>query len=260
MSAGNNESPQLRSKYEQLYEELRSQLIGGDHSHDQPMATEHQLAREYGVSRVTVRKALKLLEDEGLIVRKRRLGTFPARRVVPFEGASSVAKLAEETAWLAEHSEVRLLSLERVSAPQWLQKILGLEPGVRVTRFARIRSDDSGPIAHLTTFLWGDFAEGITESAVLKSPPLVLLAQQGIEFDRTEQSISAELATEQTADWLKVKRGDPLIRTTRTIISAEGEPLIYTIARLRADRYELRYTLDERHAKGTPEVWRLVEA
>ena len=251
-------APQLRSKYEQLYEELRGQLVKGELSHERPIATEHQLADQYGVSRVTVRKALKLLEEEGLIVRKRRLGTFPAERVVPFRGGNSVAKLAEQTAWLAEHSEVRLLRFDRIKAPVAVREILGLDDGQKVTRFARIRFDDSGPIAHLTSYLAGELAAKLTKQELLREPPLVLLAHKGVVVSRTEQTVSAELASREMAEWLEVAESAPLLRTSRTALDGDEVPLSYTVARLRADRYELRYTLSEDKARA-PEVWRVAE-
>lgn len=249
--------PQLQSKYQQLYEELRQRLVQGGMAFERPIGTEHELADQYGVSRVTVRKALKLLEDEGLIVRKRRLGTFPARRLTPFPNTRNVAKLTEETAWLAAHSDIRLVRFDQIIAPRQVRKMLGLSKAERVRRFARIRFDASGPIAYLTSYLPKAVASQVTKQQLLKQPPLVLLEATGIVVSRTERTVSAELATDDIAQWLEVDEGSPLIRTTLTVLDDEDKPVNYTVARLRADHYELRYTLGKDGSKSTPEVWRL---
>ena len=221
------------------------------------MATELELAGRFGVSRVTVRKALKLLEDEGLIVRKRRLGTFPAQRVVPFRDGQNIDQLREQTAWLAAHSQVRLLRFGRIEAPAKIRRKLDLSANRRVLQFSRIRFDELGPIAHLTSYLPAEIARGMTQQQLLKSPPLLLLQEIGIAVSRTEQTVSAELATPSVAAWLEVAEQAPLVRTSRRTIDDRGNAVAYTEARLRADRYELRYTLDRESKRGAPEIWRL---
>lgn len=255
-SSANGDKPAGR-KYEMVYETLRERISRPDIDFDRPIATEEKLAEELGVSRVTVRKALKLLEDQGLVVRRRRLGTFPARRVARVGTGASISSLRDQARSLATHSEISLIACRRVVAPEYVRRELDLGPQERVLRFERVRRDSTGPLAHLTSFITLEVAALISRAELLSEPPLVLLMDKGVHIDRSEQSISAEIARDRIARWLEVRPGDALVRTTRVLYRDGKTPVSYMIARLRADRYELHYTLSNRGDAGAPEVWRV---
>lgn len=245
------------TKYERLYRTLKRELLTGDLSYERPLATEHALAEKYGVSRVTVRRALKLLEADGLIVRKRRLGTFPARRLVPFQTIESLSQLTEETRWLAANTYVNVLRFYRRSAPQSAREALRLPTRSRITQFDRIRMDGEEPIAHLSTVLPIKYGEQLSRDELRNAPPLVLLKQKGVKLKSTQQSVSARNASPELAGHLDILPQAPLLRTTLLVLGKEREPISYTVAHLRADRFELRYGLTETGSQGAPQVWQL---
>ncbi len=250
--------PGSARKYERVYEALRARVLSPDADESKPLATEESLTKEFGVSRVTVRKALKILEDQGLIVRRQRLGIFPVRRVVTVGTGSSVAGIRAQTEWLAAHSEVRLIACRRIVAPAEVQRRLQVGKDARVLKFERVRVDGAGALAHLTSYLIPPVANLVTRAELIEAPPLVLLPNKGIAIARTEQTISAESATEEMARWLGVDEGGALIRTTRLIVDGDGRAVSFMVARLRADRYELHYTLDTVSATApAPQVWRI---
>ena len=216
------------------------------------------MSEEFGVSRVTVRKALGLLEQQGLVVRRKRLGIFALRPVVELPTGTSVDDLVARTAWLARHSEVRLIRCRTVVVPGFVRLRLQLARDARVLKFERVRSDAGGTLAHLTTFLAPQAAARVTRAELIAEPPIVVLPRKGIDIAHVEQTISAELATRRMSHWLNVSPGAALIRTTRLMFDAAGTPVSYMIARLRADRYEIHYTLSQGETSpGAPTVWRI---
>jgi GntR family transcriptional regulator len=248
----------LRTKYQQLYEVLRERVLEAHGDPGRPMTTEHQLVDEFGVSRVTVRKALELLENEGLIVRRRRLGIFPSRRVVPMDQGPTISSLSSRTQWLAEHSTVKVIACNRRVPPSAVAHALRLTPKQRALYFERVRFDESAPLAYLISYLAPQAARLVTEAELAVDPPLVLLQKKGMRLERAEQTVTAENADADVARWLEVESGAAVIRTSRTTYDVDDSPVSIMTARIRPDRYELRYTLSSSQSNSSiPEVWRI---
>lgn len=251
-------SGRLRTKYQQLYEVLRERILEAHGDPGRPMTTEHQLVDEFGVSRVTVRKALELLENEGLIVRRRRLGIFPSRRVVPMDQGPTIASLSSRTQWLAEHSTVKVIACDRRVPSTAVAHALSLTPKQRALYFERVRFDESAPLAYLISYLAPQVARLVSEAELAVDPPLVLLQKKGVRLERAEQTVTAENADADVARWLEVEPGAAVIRTSRTTFDVDDNPVSIMTARIRPDRYELRYTLSSAKGKSSiPEVWRI---
>jgi GntR family transcriptional regulator len=132
-----------------LYMQLQRVLRGAIHSNvlprDAPIPAERDLAEEYAVSRITVRKALLGLEEEGLLSRRRGVGTFVSGRVE--KNFSKLSSFSED-----------MLSRGRRPHSAWINRLvgavtpeealsLGLSPGAAVYRFHRIRYADDAPMA-----------------------------------------------------------------------------------------------------------------
>lgn len=251
-------STRLRTKYQQLYEVLRARVLESHGDPGRPMTTEHQLVDEFGVSRVTVRKALEMLENEGLIVRRRRLGIFPSRRVVPMDQGPTISSLSRRTQWLAEHSTVKVIACDRRTPPPAVRHALSLTAKQQALYFERVRFDETAPLAYLISYLSPSAAALVSQVELAVDPPLVLLQKKGVRLERAEQTVTAENADADVARWLEVERGTAVIRTNRTTYDADDNPVSVMTARIRPDRYELRYTLSSSESKSSiPEVWRI---
>jgi GntR family transcriptional regulator len=131
--------------YQQLQRALRDAIGQGALSPDDALPSERQLATELGISRITVRKALDGLADEGLLVRRHGSGNFVGSRI-----EKNFAKLTS----FSEDMRAR----GRVPSSQWLKRATGrvtpeeamrlaLSPGAEVYRFHRLRFADDEPMA-----------------------------------------------------------------------------------------------------------------
>src|SRR5918911_3603473 len=125
------ESEPGRPLYEQIAERLREQILGGALAAGERLAPEHELARQFGASRITIRGALEVLKREGLVVTRQGLGSFVrlARvrqvlaRLEPLDDALAEQGLAPTT---------RLLDYRFVPAPEAVRAGLGLAQGAEV--------------------------------------------------------------------------------------------------------------------------------
>ena len=113
------------------------------------LPSERELAEQHGVSRMTARQALSLLESEGVVYRKPPRGTFVAEPRVRFH----IGSFSEEVSRIGRRPAARLLWAEHQHPTPAVQLALGLEEGAMVNVFHRLRSVDDVPFALETTFL-----------------------------------------------------------------------------------------------------------
>ena len=149
-------------KYHQIYLVLREQLHEGRFT--QGLPGELALMRQFGVARVTVRRALQELAGEGLIARERGRGTRPLGAAAAAPNASGLPKttqlagLLENIVSMTQNTTVRVLQVSKVTATGEVAQALQLAAGDAVQKAVRVRSTREGPLSHITTWVPGDLA------------------------------------------------------------------------------------------------------
>lgn len=132
--------------YQQLAEEIKEQIVSGKLMPRERMLTESEFSKEYELSRITVRKAIEYLVDEGYVVRKQGIGTFVAdkklRRVLNNQ-INSFTEISEQSGGIASAD---LVSVEWITADGNVIKRLGVEDGSRVLKIVRVRNHDGEPV------------------------------------------------------------------------------------------------------------------
>jgi len=236
--------------YHQIYLVLRQELsiLAGS---QKPLPGELDLARRFKVSRITMRKALDQLVKEGLIYRRRGLGSFVT------EGAGAADKaggLLDNIISMASRTTVRLLSLERAPATPAVAADLELRAGEPVVKAVRLRKMKKLPVSHITTFVPERFAACLQPAALAAKPMLSLLEEHGINAASARQTISACLADTTVAPLLEMEVGAALLSVHRVVRDAEGRPVQLLHGLYRPDRYEYRMDLS-RAADGEARVW-----
>jgi GntR family transcriptional regulator len=236
-------------KYHQVYLVLREQLGEGKFANGLP--GELRLMSEFGVARVTVRRALQQLAQEGLISREPGRGTralqLPGKpRVQGAEAVQQQARLSgllENLVTMGLRTSVRVLSLESVQANEALAQVLQLEVGDYLQKAQRVRSTQEGPLSHITTWVPHKIANAFAQDQLSQKPILLLLEQAGVHVGRAEQSISAKLADAQLAQHLEVSVGSALLEVRRLIYNDCDQPVLWLHGFYRPDRYEYQMQL-----------------
>jgi len=236
--------------YHQIYLILRGRILEGTYARDDLVPGEQEIARLFGVSRITAKRALDELAAAGLVVRERGRGTrvrldSPAR---PLE--SSVEGLLENLLVMGLETQVRVVQEGFVPAPEDAANALGVEPGTKVHWAIRVRSLQSQPLSFLTTYVPADVAHSFDRGALQATPLLVLLERCGVVVSSAEQTISAALADTQVAPLLDVEVGSPLLFIRRTVFDQDGRAVEFIKALYRPDRFQHRMTLTRIHGKG----------
>jgi GntR family transcriptional regulator len=243
--------------YHKVYLLLRQRLIDGVYAVDQALPGEHALAREYGCSRLTVRRALDALAAEGLVSRRQGRGTYaqmPPQLAAPQQGGD-VAALVRRINDMGSHTQVRLLEAVMEPANAAVAACLEVATGSLVQRALRVRSYEGVPFSYLKTYVPGDIGRRITRKALGTRPLHRILDELGVSISRAQQSVTAVLADPSAAEALELPVGAALLQIRRLVRDAAGRPVEYLDARYRPDRYEYRLDMTAHSRAGVP-LWR----
>jgi GntR family transcriptional regulator len=239
-------------RYHQIYLLLRERLAAGEFSSKAALPGELELAREYRVSRVTMRAALNLLVQDKLIMRQRGRGTFLRPTDAPPAGPPLLG-LLENLVAMGLKTTVRVLELGTVPASPNVAEGLRIAPGDMVQRAVRLRSHRGAPVSHLTTFVPLAVAKFRRRLLAVK-PMLQLLEESGVKVGGAEQTVSAKLADPSIAPLLDVNVGAPLLAVTRVVHDHKGRRVQLLRGLYRPDRYQYRMQLS-RGGDDVPRVW-----
>ncbi len=231
--------------YHRVYVILLQKIMAGDYASDAAMPSEDELATSFGVSRVTIRKAMERLEREGRVLRQRGRGTF-AR---PPEPDGHESRILRNQISLAQKTRVEILEHEIVRLPAALADAFTLPAGSEVLRIERIRRDARSPISHTICYVVADLAMLLPRRQIGSLPISATLTRAGVKLTQYEERVTATLADSMLAALLEVEVGAPLLKMTRRAADDTGRVVEVLEALYRPDRYEFRveYSSDERH-------------
>jgi GntR family transcriptional regulator len=215
--------------YQQLQRALRGAITENRLAADEALPPERDLAEEFGVSRITVRKALDALVAEGLLTRRQGAGTFVAARVE--KSFSKLSSFTEDMISRGRRPESVWLSRSSGAVTPEESLTLGLSPGALVYRFNRIRYADGSPMALEYSTVPGFSLP--SESAVEES-----LDKHGSRPVRALQRLRAVLFTAERARLLGVMDGSPGLLIERRGFLRDGRPVEFTQSYYRGDAYD----------------------
>ena len=228
-------------KYHQIYLVLREQIEEG--RFDDGLPGELALIDQFGVARVTVRRALQRLAEEGLISRNPGRRTRPVPPPPPemrsADGSerANLHGLLENLVTMGLRTSVKVVDVATVSASTQVAEALKLQLGDPVQKAVRVRSTREGPLSHITTYVPAHLARSFGRRELTKKPFLVLLEQAGVKVGRAHQTISARLADNVLAQHLDVSVGSALLAVRRLIYDEDERPVQWLHGFYRPDRY-----------------------
>jgi GntR family transcriptional regulator len=237
---------------------LRDEIISGQRPHGSLVPTEQDLSQTYGVSRITTRRALDELAQNRLVERKRRVGT----RVI-YEPASppieaSIEQALESLLTLGRTTKVKLIEYSDEVGEASVLGMLHLGPNEHVIRAVRVRWLENKPLGCVVSYMPAKLGLDFSRAELEAHPMIKLLERTNLKIGTATQTISATSADAALASMLDVEIRAPILRIGRVLFSAGGEPLLYTMAQYRADRYQIRLDLhsfgDNKDAAGSMEV------
>jgi GntR family transcriptional regulator len=232
--------------------DLRSKLASGELAPGRVLPSEADLSAAYDASRVTVRKALESLRDEGLVNARQGFGWF-----VPVDPLrQSLGRLSTIEAQLAASGivpERRVLDFELVEAPPEVAAVLGAGTVLRVRR---LNLADGQPFARVTVWCPERYGSSLSRDDVERSPFYELLA---VELGGATQTIGADAASRADAEVLDVPAGSPVLVCRRITAEAGGAAVLLSEHVFPAHRTEFVVELPRAEPSMAPTGLRLVD-
>ena len=219
--------------YQQLQRALRDAIADNRLAADEALPPERDLAEEFSVSRITVRKALDALVSEGLLTRRQGAGTFVASRVE--KSFSKLSSFSEDMISRGRRPESVWLSRSQGAVTPEESLTLGLSPGALVYRFNRIRYADGSPMALEYAAVPG-FA--LPSETAVEESLYEALDMYGHRPSRALQRLRAVLFTAEKAKLLGVADGSPGLLIERRGFLKDGRPVEFTQSYYRGDAYD----------------------
>lgn len=222
--------------YVQIQEYLAEKILSGDLAPETRISSERELSQELGVSRMTVRRAITELVDEGLLERRHGAGTFVAKPKVTYE-ATELVNYAHALRTRSLAVARQLLEFSEVPASRRLAERLQVEIGHPLFRVVLLHLANRVPVVLERTFLSSERCAGLQEYDLERTSIYDLLTE-GLHMHITaiEQVIEAITASETVSKQLRIEDGFPLLMMTRVVYCGEDNlPVQYSQDLLRAD-------------------------
>jgi DNA-binding GntR family transcriptional regulator len=228
--------------YHQAARVLEEAIEDGRLPRGSKLESELDLAERLGISRPTMRAAIKQLVDKGLLMRRRGIGTTVAPR--PVRRAVALTSLYDDLKESGREPTTRVLNFEETPCPPEIAEHLGLGPTAPVLRFDRLRLADSDPIALMHNFVPVGLLK--IESEDLERNGLYdLFRRNGIAPHVATQRVGARKTGAEEAELLEIGLGDPVLTMTRTAYDTSGRPIEYGSHSYPAESYWLEMMLVE---------------
>lgn len=229
-----------QSRYGALAAALRARVISGEWTPGTALPSEQMLAAEHSVALGTMRRALDLLAQQGLVDRVHGRGTFVRAGL---QGAP-MARFFRFGEHAGDVPTSRILSRQVAVAPSEPAQALGIAKGERVLRLKRLRSFDGQP--GLLEDIWLPLP---AFDALLHSDPAqwgdllypVFAERCGVRVHRAMDAIRFDTISAAQGNWLRLAAGHPCARVTRTAFDMAGHCVEYRITL--GDAYAFRYTV-----------------
>jgi GntR family transcriptional regulator len=241
-------------KARRVYLLLRDRIAIGAHRAGDVLPGEQRLADSFGVSRVTVRRALEALAAEALIEKRPGAGSVVIAQPGGDAISANFATLIPHLEEMGRETTARLLSFSYGPAPDLVARAMGLDAGARVQAAVRVRLSGGRPFSHLTTHVPEDIARSFGEADLATTPLFRLLERSGVVVETARQSVTATLAAPDVAEALEVSVGAPLLAIRRVVRDGAGRGVEHLSALYRPEMFRLEMTLN-RVGHGDARHW-----
>jgi len=231
-----------QNAYGKIADIIEQRVFNRTYSTAQKLPSEYELSEEFGVSRLTVRKAIDSLVEQNILIRDLNKGTYamqPLKLQSGKSGLQSFSEVAEDHALNSSSKILQFAVAQEIS--QNTKASLGVTESKEAYFLRRVRLFDSTPTTIENVYIKREF---LPENAVFEdTTSLFQLIEQKIKIAYSHQEVEATLATAEEAILLAVTKGAPLLLLTTTTYSITGKAILFDKSLYRADKYSVCNTL-----------------
>lgn len=197
----------------------------------QRLPSEPDLAKQLGVSRATLREAMRSFETQGLIRRRQGSGTFVVGKVQALESGLEVLESLDTIAnRMGLEMSVSDLAVESMQADDEMAEALNLARGTKITRVRRVIRAENRPVAYLVDILPEELFHSKDLPTDFHGSVLDHLIERGDPLTTSRTEVSAIGASVEVAKPLEIQRGDVLLHFRARLFNAEAKPVDYSLS------------------------------
>lgn len=233
--------------YVEIAEALNEDVRAGIYGVHQKLPSETDLAAQFATTRLTIRKAIDLLEKQQVVVRDRNRGTYVlATEGKISSGASGLVGFTEAAKELHLDASTRVLDLRRaIVYPDYVASKLQLNEQEPVWQIERIRMADNEPMMHEQIYLKQRILPNLTAHEAQGS--LYRLIEQEMPIGYAQQELEAVILEPGLSELLETTPGQPAFLAHTVAYSMDGYPIFYDNSHYRADKYTFHNILSRKH-------------
>ncbi len=230
--------------YLQVAETIRSRILEGHYLRGDLIPSYQGLEREFRVSNITIRKAIDVLVRDGVISRKRGVGTVVSNchpEVITFEVNGNFERLRHSADKIP--LAIDLLEITTGPCPGHVRQVLSIEPGRQIWQMRRVRRHGETVMSYYIHYSDPGWCGKITKREAERERFVDLLRRaSGIDLLRLEQRLEAAVANLDLSAILRVSFGAPLLFVENLYYSAQEQPVALTQIYYRGDRHFYKTT------------------
>ncbi|MFT8343327.1 MAG: GntR family transcriptional regulator [Clostridium beijerinckii] len=223
--------------YEQLMKKLQESIISGTYQPGEKLLSEIEMAKYYNVSVITVRKAIKELENKGLVEKKQGKGTFVA---IPKyrKDMNQIISFTESCRIMGVKSGAQLIEQKVLIPSDDILKKLDLPLGSQTVFISRLRFVNDEPMAIETNYFPLEYAFLLNEPLNDCSLFQILKDKINLNISKSKKVIEICRATTKEAKLLNIRKNNPLLLIRSTAFSDDGNPVFVGSQLINGERFK----------------------
>jgi GntR family transcriptional regulator len=225
-------------RYLEIRNALRDRITGGGYRIAEKLPSEHTLMERFAASRVTIRKALSGLLEDGLIVSRQGEGYFVTRPAV-VQDLRRLQGLSERARELGHQVRSEVVSTREVDADKAVAEALSLRPGTRVFELKRVRYLNASPLSFDVSYFPLSLGRALLQCDLASIDVYVLLGQL-LDLGHADFLIEVSKANDEVYRALGMAEGDAVLRVTRSAYMMSGKPVDFEYVYGRPDSYSFK--------------------
>lgn len=220
------------TKYEIVANKIRQRIREGTYPAGSLIPDQVALSNEFNVSRMTVKKGMDILELEGLILRKRGVGTFVKKTALSEGLTASIMEYEGLTKQLASQEvKSEIISFKLDFPDKQVQEKLMLDKHDPIYVIIRLRVVDDEPYILEHTIMNANLIPGINEEILHHSIYEYIHEDLGLQFGGAHRIIQADRASEYDQKYLECNEHDPILEIEQVVYLEDGTPFEYSRSR-----------------------------
>jgi len=236
-SRANRRLPNGLPAYQRIQGAIRKRIESGQLQAGDPVPSERELAKMHHVSLMTARHALASLEREGLVDRRRGIGTFVAPPKIHFNKLMSYTEQMTARSLMAG---AKVLFAKVVDSENEAAARLSLPPTSNILKLERLRHAAGEPFALECCYLNAAEFAGLQDAPLGRDSLFGILERDfNVALGYADEEVDATAADPRTAELLAIPKREPLLRIRQVIYSTKGKAIMYVLGFYRSDRHNL---------------------